>query len=184
MANKNPAAFEISVAADEGQPNKIESYNIISDNVIESNSYDEYFRQEMLKSINPYYLQTVSMNKLYDTVYQSKPPIIDGLLYPGTYLFAGAPKIGKSFLMAQLAYHVSTGAELWGYSVRKGSVLYLALEDDYRSFVLCEQQHSLLLCISSLIIIPPDTPLGYLSRINDKNLIFNDNKGSRRRLPL
>ena len=132
MVNKNPAAFEISVAADKGQPNKIESDDIISDNVTESNSYDEYFRQEMLKNINPYYLQTVSMNKLYDTVYQSKPPIIDGLLYPGTYLFAGAPKIGKSFLMAQLAYHVSTGAEIWGYSVRKGSVLYLALEDDYR----------------------------------------------------
>lgn len=72
------------------------------------------------------------MNNLYDTVYQSKPPIIDGLLYPGTYLFVGAPKLGKSFLMAQLAYHISTGKSLWGYEVRKGAVLYLALEDDYR----------------------------------------------------
>ena len=45
------------------------------------------------------YLGTVSMTELYDTVYRSSPPIIDGLLYPGTYLFVGAPKLGKSFLM-------------------------------------------------------------------------------------
>ena len=33
--------------------------------------------------------------------------------------------------MAQLGYHISNGIPLWGYSVVKGSVLYLALEDDY-----------------------------------------------------
>ena len=38
----------------------------------------------------------------------------------------------KSFLMAQLAYHVSMGLPLWGYPVHKGTVLYLALEDDHR----------------------------------------------------
>ena len=46
--------------------------------------------------------------------------------------FVGAPKLGKSFLMTQLAYHISTGTPLWNYPVRKGTVLYLALEDDYR----------------------------------------------------
>ncbi len=34
--------------------------------------------------------------------------------------------------MAQLAYHVSMGLPLWGYPVHKGTVLYLALEDDHR----------------------------------------------------
>ena len=72
------------------------------------------------------------MQDLYENVYQSKPPVIDGLLYTGTYLFVGAPKVGKSFLMAQLAYHVSKGLPLWGYAVRQGTVLYLALEDDHR----------------------------------------------------
>ena len=72
------------------------------------------------------------MTELYDTVYKSKPPLIDRLLYPGTYIFAGAPKLGKSFLMAQLAYHISTGTSLWGYTTRQGTALYLALEDDYR----------------------------------------------------
>ena len=42
------------------------------------------------------------------------------------------PKIGKSFLVAQIAYHVSTGEKLWEYEVHQGSVLYLALEDDYQ----------------------------------------------------
>lgn len=65
-----------------------------------------------LCDIDESYLHTVSMTELFDSAYQSKPPIIDGLLYRGTYLFAGSPKIGKSFLMAQLAYHVSTGTNL------------------------------------------------------------------------
>ncbi len=56
--------------------------------------------------------------------------MIEGLLCSGTYLFAGSPKIGKSFFMMQLAYHVATGIPLWDYPVRQGTVLYLALEDD------------------------------------------------------
>ena len=39
--------------------------------------------------------------------------------------------MGKSFMMAQLAYHISTGTPLWEYKVRKATVLYFALEDDY-----------------------------------------------------
>lgn len=76
-------------------------------------------------------LQTVSMTELYDTVYPPRTPIVDEFLYSGTYLFVGAPKVGKSFFMGQLAYHVAMGLPLWNYSVRKGTVLYLALEDDY-----------------------------------------------------
>ena len=34
--------------------------------------------------------------------------------------------------MAQIAYHVSTGQELWGCKVHQGTVLYLALEDDFQ----------------------------------------------------
>lgn len=94
-------------------------------------SMDEMLRQ-MQRMSDPSYLATMTMSQLYDTVYESRLPIIDGLLYPGTYLFVGAPKVGKSFLMAQIAYHVSTGLPLWKYSVHAGTVLYLALEDDYR----------------------------------------------------
>ena len=64
-------------------------------------------------------------------VYPPRTPIVEGFLYGGTYLFVGAPKVGKSFFMGQLAYHVAMGLPLWDYPVRKGTVLYLALEDDY-----------------------------------------------------
>ena len=76
-------------------------------------------------------MQIISMTELYDMVCPPRIPVIDDLLYSGTYLFAGAPKIGKSFFMAQLAYHVAKGVPLWNYPVHKGTVLYLALEDDY-----------------------------------------------------
>ena len=76
-------------------------------------------------------LQTISMEELYDTIYAPKMPIVDGLIYSGTYLFVGAPKVGKSFFIAQLGYHVSMGIPLWGYNVQKETVLYLAPEDDY-----------------------------------------------------
>jgi hypothetical protein len=127
---KEMTALSTSVGADDGQ-----SLNAISDNSITNedadfNSFEEIQRR-MMRMLDPRYLHTVSMTELYDTVYRSRPPLIDGLLYPGTYLFVGAPKLGKSFLMAQLAYHISTGTPLWNYPVRKGTVLYLALEDDY-----------------------------------------------------
>ncbi|HIR80234.1 MAG TPA: AAA family ATPase, partial [Candidatus Limiplasma merdipullorum] len=76
-------------------------------------------------------LDTLSMSALYDTAYPPKSVIIENLLYAGTYLFAGAPKIGKSFFMAQLSYHIATGTPLWSYAIHPGEVLYLALEDDY-----------------------------------------------------
>ena len=92
---------------------------------------EEVYR-EMQRMNAPGYMATITLNQLYENVYQSRAAIIDGLLYTGTYLFAGAPKVGKSFFMAQLAYHVSTGQKLWQYEVHPGTVLYLALEDDYQ----------------------------------------------------
>ena len=120
---KETTVLNTSVGADAGQPNQ----NLCDDSLADSlEEYNRYFRQLN----DPSYLPTVSMRELYETAYESKPPLIDGLLYPGTYLLVGAPKLGKSFLVAQLAYHVSTGTPLWNYPVRQGTVLYLALEDD------------------------------------------------------
>ncbi|MDI9512005.1 MAG: helicase RepA family protein [Bacillota bacterium] len=131
---KEMTALNTSVGADDGQSLK-SHINSIPENSEDFNDYKENIlkmQQEFYRQMDPSYLKTVSMTELYDTVYPGKAPLIDGFLYPGTYLFVGAPKLGKSFLMAQLAYHISTGTELWNYSVRKGTVLYLALEDDYK----------------------------------------------------
>lgn len=67
-------------------------------------------------------LKTISMEELYDTAYPPRVPIVEGLIFNGTYLFVGAPKVGKSFFMAQLGYHVSMGIPLWGFPVTKGTV--------------------------------------------------------------
>lgn len=116
-----------SVGADGVQP------NVKNHNEIIANS-QEQINQQAIK--NPEKsgdggLHIMSMPELYDTVFVPRVPIVDGFLYGGTYLFVGAPKVGKSFFMAQLAYHVAMGIPLWDYPVRKGTVLYLALEDDY-----------------------------------------------------
>lgn len=78
------------------------------------------------------YLPTVNLEELFDEVYRDKPAIVENLIYPGTYILAGAPKVGKSFFVAQLAYHIATGQKLWDYEVKQSTVLYLALEDDHR----------------------------------------------------
>lgn len=53
--------------------------------------------QGNLQATNNESLHAISMTELYDTAYPPKLPVIDELLYNGTYLFVGAPKIGKSF---------------------------------------------------------------------------------------
>ncbi len=101
----------------------------------ESDFTDDDFDEKQkrrAKTAGPEKLYTLSLTELYQISYHSKPPIIESLLCVGVYILAGAPKIGKSFLVTQLAYHVSTGERLWGIDVRQGSVLYLALEDSFQ----------------------------------------------------
>lgn len=124
---KEMTAPNVSIGVDTEQSSIKQTTNSISNRDVNFNPFDEFF-----KEIDPSYMKTVTMQELYQDIYSKKPPVIEGLLYQGTYLFVGSPKIGKSFFMAQLAYHVSTGTTLWDYPVKKGTVLYLALEDDYR----------------------------------------------------
>ena len=128
---KEKTAINTPVGADVRQPNPNQLTESITDSPVESNENFDELKKKLRRMQDPAYLPTVTMTELYDTVYESKPPVIDGLFQNGTYIFAGAPKVGKSFLMAQLAYHVATGKPLWGYEVHQGTVLYLALEDGH-----------------------------------------------------
>jgi len=127
--NKNSS----SVGADGEQPTIKKDNEIIANetgqfNMQAINNAENQRNQNQRKTAG---LQVISMTELYDTVYPPREPIVDGFLYAGTHLFVGAPKVGKSFFMAQLAYHVAMGIPLWEYPVRRGTVLYMALEDDY-----------------------------------------------------
>ena len=113
------------------QSNQTSNSNIIAENSEDFKGEDINYQEIMRRMADPYYIHVMTLSELFDTVYKTRQPIIDGLLYAGVYLFVGAPKIGKSFLMAQLAYHVSMGKPMWEYNVHKCDVAYFALEDDF-----------------------------------------------------
>ena len=128
---KEMTAPVVSVGADTEQSSQNLTDNSLTDFDPDFKGADDDLYREIQRRMAPDYLETVSMTTLYDTDFEGQEPLIDGLLYRGAYLLAGSPKVGKSFLMAQLAYQVSTGLPLWGYKVRKTGVLYFALEDNY-----------------------------------------------------
>lgn len=130
---KKMTAQGSSVGADDGQSISQNYKTTIPDPDEKSNSPErdlEELYQKMRRMSDPAYLHTVTLDELMDNVFEGKSAVIENLLYTGAYILAGAPKIGKSFLVAQIAHHVSTGQDLWGYKVHQGTVLYLALEDD------------------------------------------------------
>ena len=103
LQEKEMTTLNPSVAAD-GEQSLTNHNNSITDdapcvnedsvNLENDEQYDfEAEQREMWKRMDPNYLKTVSMPELYDTVYPSRSPVIDGLLYPGTYILAGAPKL-------------------------------------------------------------------------------------------
>ncbi|RKI42409.1 hypothetical protein D7V86_06115 [bacterium D16-51] len=136
MTNKIKATVPVSSVGADGEQPDIKNINEIIANETAKNNLQATKSPE--KSGRGGGLQTVSMTELYDTVYPPRTPVVDGFLYGGTYLFVGAPKVGKSFFMGQLAYHVAMGLPLWNYPVRKGTVLYLALEDDYARLIIID----------------------------------------------
>ena len=64
-----------------------------------------------------------------NTEFAHKDFIVDGMLYPGLYIFAGEPKIGKSWMMLDLCLSVAEGQDFLGKRTNKCAVHYLALED-------------------------------------------------------
>lgn len=78
-----------SVGADAEQSGN-NTNTIIADTNDNFNICDESFRRmqmNFLRELDSSYIKTVSMSELYERVFYSNPPIIDGLLYSGTYLF-------------------------------------------------------------------------------------------------
>ena len=119
------------------------------------------FTEEKNKSSDG--MTVISMPKLMGIRFPVKPAVIEGLLPAGTYLLAGAPKVGKSFFVLQMAYRVSTGGTFLDCPVHPGTVLYLALEDTLdrlqKRLVQMTEQDS------------PDLILSVLADTLDENLL-------------
>lgn len=75
------------------------------------------------------FLPTITAKELMEKEFPPRVELIEGMLGPGLYILAGAPKIGKSWLVLQIAHHISTGTPLWDRRVSRHAVLYLCLED-------------------------------------------------------
>ena len=77
---KENAAPCPSVGADVGQQLSNIRNNNISNPSAESNENLQELCRKLRRMNDPAYLPTVTMAELYDTVYESKPPVIEGLL--------------------------------------------------------------------------------------------------------
>ena len=74
-------------------------------------------------------IELYSSEYIMNTPMQPLPFIVYKLLYPGLYLLAGAPKIGKSWLALDLCLSVTSGEQFLKHDTSRGQVVYLSLED-------------------------------------------------------
>lgn len=99
---------------------------------------DAHHRAERKKSIQsvpaPVVVSTIcSAQDLMTRVFAPVRWAVTGLLLEGVIIFAGRPKLGKSWLALNIAVAVACGGRALGaIEVEAGPVLYLALEDGER----------------------------------------------------
>ena len=81
---------------------------IVMDNTEEKNgasvqdsAADEF--RELARKLRVDPSPTIGLTEILETVYEKPPALIEGFLFNGIYILAGAPKTGKSFLMEQIA---------------------------------------------------------------------------------
>jgi len=74
-------------------------------------------------------LETVDGETLMSRPLQPLDFVMDTLISQGLHILAGSPKVGKSWLALWLAVTVAKGEPVWGLPVKKGTTLYLCLED-------------------------------------------------------
>ena len=73
-----------------------------------------------------------SARSIMSTEFEPLHWFVENFIAPGATLAVGAPKVGKSWLILDLAISVARGSDFLGKSTNKSPVLYLALEDSER----------------------------------------------------
>ena len=76
-------------------------------------------------------LKTVNCEQLMTTPLRPIEFCIDGMISTGLFILAGAPKVGKSWLALDMALSIAKGETLLGRETKRGTALYLCLEDSY-----------------------------------------------------
>lgn len=75
--------------------------------------------------------KTVNCEQLMTTPLKPIEFCVDGMISTGLFILAGAPKIGKSWLALDMALSIAKGETLLGRETKRGTALYLCLEDSY-----------------------------------------------------
>lgn len=87
----------------------------------------------LIKAAGPPQPRVINAVTLVDKIFAPINWVVPEILPEGVFLFAGKPKMGKSWLAFNLAIAVASGGRALGtIKVQLGSVLYLALEDNER----------------------------------------------------
>ena len=74
-------------------------------------------------------LNTIDGKTLMEAELKPLRFVVDSLLAQGLHILAGSPKVGKSWLALWLAVSVAKGESVWGMATKRGTTLYLCLED-------------------------------------------------------
>ena len=77
----------------------------------------------------PNVLRTIDGATLMSQPLRPQSFVVDTLLSQGLHILAGSPKVGKSWLALWLAVTIAKGEPVWGMESRRGTTLYLCLED-------------------------------------------------------
>ena len=107
---------------------------------------------------NPNRLATIDGETLMGKPLQPLNFVVDTLISQGLHILAGSPKVGKSWLALWLAVTVAKGEPVWGLPVKRGTTLYLCLEDSQlriqnRLFDVTEDApHNVHFCTESRIL--------------------------------
>ena len=76
-------------------------------------------------------LQTITCEEIMNTPLEPIEYCVDSLIAQGLYILAGAPKVGKSWLVLDICLSIAKGEKILGQKTQKGTALYLCLEDSY-----------------------------------------------------
>ena len=90
------------------------------------------FREETVRALNTEIPTSFSLRDLLVREFMPQQWIVPNVLPEGLTILGGRPKVGKSWMLLDLAIAVASGGVFLGEKADPGRVLYLALEDTPR----------------------------------------------------